>query len=231
MLTRLLAGAAAVLLVTAASAHADMITGTYTAVDTGTGGYLPTINDDGGSFLTSPFSQTLTLGTPTTPTIFLQVAPISGGTGTLTGSIAIDMTLLGPAGSPVTSLTYSNGGNPATLSNGSVDFSANYEIFNGNQTDCITWNSVTCTASNVTTTVGETLTVGYADGASTAIALYNWSDWNMTPAISFEETSAPARPVPEPASAGVLASALAGLWLATRRRHGGDGTAKPAPPR
>ena len=59
---RLLIAIAATLLACASGAQATpvetTIDGTYTAVDTGKGPYLPTINDDGGSFLTSPFSET-----------------------------------------------------------------------------------------------------------------------------------------------------------------------------
>jgi len=221
---RLLIAIAATLLACASGAQATpvetTIDGTYTAVDTGKGPYLPTINDDGGSFLTSPFSETLTLGTTTAPTTFLQVAPANGSNnvGTVTGSIAIAMTLLGPSNSAVTGLTVSGGGLGATLSHGTIDFDANYAIYYGNQTDCLTWDGATCTPTNNTTTIGETLTVTFADGASAALALYNWSDWDIAPSITFSLISGP-RGVAEPASLAVFASAVSGLWLLLRRRQ------------
>ncbi len=159
-----------------APAYATTITGSYTAVNNQTGAYRPTINYDGGPFLSSPFSVGLTTGTTTATQTFLQIAPISGGSGTLAGSIAVDMTLTDAANSPVTGFYTSGGG--GTLSNGTLDLTAYYNTNYGNQSDCVSWSSSTCTPTNNTTTIGETVTATFADGAVMAINLYNWSDLN-----------------------------------------------------
>jgi len=195
------------------------ITGSYSAVDTGTGSYLPTINYNGNPFLTSPFTEQLSVGVTTAPTTFLQVSPVSGSSsvGTQTGSILIDMNLSDSATSSITGVSYSSGGNGAILSNQSIQFMANYELFYGNQTDCLTWNSASCTPNGTTSTIGETLTVNFSDGAVLAINLYNWSDWDMAPQISFDLVSPdPPTSVPEPASIAVLGAGLLGLGLARR---------------
>jgi hypothetical protein len=199
-----------------------VITGSYTAINTVTGRYAATINDDGGPFLSSPFSTgNLTLGVATSPTTFLQIAPASGGSnvGTIQGAIDVALTLTAPGNSAATSVQVSNGGNGATLANGTLHFAANYELFYGNQTDCTTWDASTCIGDSPTTTIGETLTVGFADGAILAVNLYDYSDWNMTPQISFKLASAPTR-VPEPGTLAIFGSAIAGLLLLRRRGRG-----------
>jgi len=217
--------AAAGLLATVTTAQAAVTTtfnGTYTAYAT-KGKYSPTINDDGGPFLNSPFSETLMAGTPVTTT-FMQVAPIAGDTGTLKGVVSIAMKLTGPGGSAVTGVTASAGGNAVTLSGGTIDFSANYEMFYGSQTDCLTWNSSSCTATGNTSTVGKTLTVTFADKAVLDIYLYNWSDWNMQPSIGFDLVSGPVAAVPEPPSFAELGVGLIGLIGVTMfRRRGKSG--------
>jgi hypothetical protein len=226
MSNRIFLATAASLLAAVATARADVIdsatfNGTYTAIDANPGPFAPTINDDGGSFLNSPFSGTLTQGSPVTTT-FLQVAPIGGGSGTVAGGIDIAMTLTGPGGSAVTGLTSSAGGNTAFLANGTIYFGANYDIFYGSQTDCLTWNAASCTSTGNTTTIGETLTATFADNAVLDIYLYNWSDWNMQPSIGFDLISGPTATVPEPASFAVFGMALIGLiatmkfWRGTR---------------
>jgi hypothetical protein len=212
--------AVAALITSTSAGYADTITGSYKAVNAGTGPYMPTINDDGGAFLPSPFSETLGVGVTTTPSTFLQVAPISGGSGTLSGSVDVAMTLSEGAGSAVTGVTTSAGGNTAFAANGTLYFAANYDIFYGSQTDCITWNASSCTSTNNTTTIGETLKVSFADGAVLDINLYNWSDWNMQPDISFDLVSGAGVPVPEPATLAIFATALAGLWMVRRRLAG-----------
>ena len=234
MSIRFLVVAAASALATISAAQADVIQsaafqGSYTAIDANPGPYAPTINDDGGSFLPSPFSGTLTQGTPLTTT-FLQVAPIAGGSsvGTISGSIDIAMILTGPGGSAVTGLSTSAGGNTAFLSNGTIYFGANYDLFYGNQTDCITWNASSCTSTGNTTTVGETLTATFADNAVLDIYLYNWSDWNMQPSIGFDLISGPTATVPEPASFAVFGVALLGLIGTMNFWRGKDANARPA---
>jgi hypothetical protein len=223
MSTRLLfALVSSAILAMVSQSNATTITGSYTAVDTGTGNYLPTINADGGPFLSSPFSESLTLGSMTAPTTFLQVAPVSGNSsvGTQTGAIAVAMKLTGPSNSPVTSFSYTAGGDPVTLTNGTLNLTANYGIFYGNQTDCIAWNTTNCTSTDNTTTIGETVTATFADGAVVAINLYNWSDWNMAPNISFTlVTDVGGSPVPEPASLMLFGAGLIGLSMARRFRR------------
>jgi len=230
MSTRLSIAAVAAFMASIAPAYATTITGSYTAVNNQTGAYRPTINYDGGPFLSSPFSVGLTTGTTTATQTFLQIAPISGGSGTLAGSIAVDMTLTDAANSPVTGFYTSGGG--GTLSNGTLDLTAYYNTNYGNQSDCVSWSSSTCTPTNNTTTIGETVTATFADGAVMAINLYNWSDlnaggsWNMAPSISFDLISAPGTTVPEPSSLAVFASALIGLGAMLRRRRGASAAAR-----
>ena len=232
MSTRLLIATAAAFLATVSSAYATTsvtIDGTYTAVAVAAHPqYAPTINNDGQPFLSSPFSTTLTVGSTTTPSPFLQVAPVSGGSGvgTQSGSIDIAMTLTDAANSPVTSFSYTTGGNPVTLTNGVLNIVANYNLFYGNQTDCITFSTTTCTANDVTTTIGETITATLADGTTISMNLYNWSDWNMAPNISFDPTSGPTpTPTPEPASLALFGAGLVGLFVALRRQRAGAGAA------
>ncbi len=209
--------ASAAVLAAVPTAYADTITGSYTAINAGSSSaYLPTINDDGGAFLPGQFSETLGVGSTTTPSTFLQVAPAGGGSGTVSGGIQLAMTL-SEGGSAVTGVTTSAGGNTAFTSGGVLYFEANYDIFYGSQTDCITWDAASCTSNNNTTTIGETLKVSFADGALLDINLYNWSDWNMQPDISFDLVSGAGTPVPEPGSVAVFAVALAGLLMIKRR--------------
>jgi len=226
MSLRVLIAASVACVAAMSAAYADPITdsftGSYTAIDTATGPYAPTINDDGGAFFNSPFAGNLTQGVTTTPQVFLQVAPANGpaSAGTQTGSIDIAMNLADVQGSAVTGVSTSAGGNQAFVAGGTLYFAANYELFYGNQTDCLTWNSGSCTPTGNTNTIGETLAVSFADGAVLDINLYNWSDWNMAPDISFELVSGAGVPVPEPASFALLGIGLAGI-CAVRRRRGG----------
>jgi hypothetical protein len=222
MSMRVLGAAAALTIAAAATAYATPFEGTYSAGVAGANpNYVPTINDDGGSFLPSPFSGSLTVGTPTAPTTFLQVAPVNAGAsaGTQLGTIVVGMTITDPSGAGITGVTTSAGGNGATLNSGTMYFTANYAFYYGNQTDCLTWNSTTCFPSNNTSTVGETLAATFADGSVLDISLYNWSDWDMAPSISFELVSGPTLvTVPEPASLAVFGAALLGLCMVRRVR-------------
>jgi hypothetical protein len=232
MSIRLLIAAAAAFVATVSSSHASTVTvdGSYTAVDGAStnAAYDPTINNDGQAFLSSPFSEVLTVGSTTTPSPFLQVAPVSGGSGvgTVSGVINIAMTLTDAANSPVTSFSYTTGGNSVTLTNGVLNIVANYNIFYGNQTDCITFSTTTCVANDVTNVIGETITATLADGTTISLNLYNWADWNMAPNISIDPTSGPTpqqpTPTPEPASLALFGAGLIGLFAALRRARGGS---------
>jgi hypothetical protein len=228
MSIRYLIIAAAGALATISAAQADVVDtavfqGSYTAINSISGPYAPTINDDGGAFLSSPFSGSLTQGQQVTST-FLQVAPIGGpsSVGTIAGSVDIAMALKDTSGAAVTGLSTSAGGNTAFLSNGDIYFAANYELFYGNQTDCIVWNASSCTPTGNTTTVGEMLTATFADNTVLDIYLYNWSDWDMAPSIGFELVSGPTVTVPEPASFAMFGVGLVGLGLLVGRRGRGD---------
>jgi len=223
MSIRALMAVSVAVLATVSDAWADPITdafnGSYTAIDTVTGPYAPTINDDGGAFFNSPFAGQLTVGQTTTPQTFLQVAPANAPSsiGTQTGSIQIAMKLSDIYSGTVTGVTTSAGGNVAFAAGGTLYFSANYELFYGNQTDCLTWSGPSCSVTGNTNTIGETLAVSFSDGALLDINLYNWSDWDMAPDISFDLVSGAGVPVPEPASFAVFGAALAGFALIRRR--------------
>jgi hypothetical protein len=223
MSIRVLMATTVAVMATVSAAYADPNTdtfnGIYTAVDSVTGPYAPTINDDGGPFLSGSFGGSLVAGQATAAETFLQVAPVSGpaSVGTQTGSIDIAMSLSDIDSSAITGVSTSAGGNFAFTNGGSVYFSANYELFYGNQTDCLTWSGPSCSATDTTNTIGETLAVSFADGALLDINLYNWSDWDMAPDISFDLVNGPGVPVPEPASFAIFGVALAGFAMMRRR--------------
>ncbi len=208
----------------AAFAQTTQIQASYSASATetsGTNGFTPSVTTTG---LGTPFTQNLTVGVQTAQTTFISVNPTGGssGVGTIQGTVSVGFTFTEPTGT-VTGVTST--GHTATYSGGKVTVAANYELFYGTspQTDCLTWNATTCTATGNTTTIGDTLAITFSDNAVLNVNLYNWSDWNMTPGISFKLVTAPSTgggqtTVPEPASVALLGAALAGLGLMKRRR-------------
>jgi len=229
--TRFLAATALLVTVSAANATpiaTKTINGTYSAVDSNpvytTRDGAPTINST-GTFLSSPLpAEVLTLGSTTAPTNFLVVAPTSWptnsqgqrtGNGTVTGNITVGLTLTDPsAAQRVTSV----GGYAATISGGVVTVVANYAIDYANDTDCIGWSGAACAlpspgAPDSNTVLGDTLAVTFTDGAVLDIFLYNWTDWNMAPQISFDLVS-----VPEPMSMALLGVGIIGIVAARRLR-------------
>jgi hypothetical protein len=231
MSLRLVNAAAAAVLAAASTAHATSMTmqGSYSAVAAAANPtYAPYINDDGGPFLSSPFSIAgLTVGVPTAEQTFLQISPQSESiSSTQMGAIDVVLTLLGPNGSAVTGISTSSGGNTATLSNGKISFYANYSLVYSNQTDCLVWNASSCTPTGTTTgALGETITADFADGAVLAIKLYNFADWNMAPQINFELMSGVSQSVPEPETLAVFGSAITGLVMLRRRGRGAERSA------
>ena len=199
----------------AAPMTSDTFTASYTAANTFSSAGTPTVSDT----LTSPLSGTLGAGQTTTPTNFLLVSPTKGS-GLVTGSIVVDFSLSDAFASPIVGVTNTPGANTASLVNGKVQFDGNYAINYATQTDCITWaGSCTpaATGGAIKTQLTNTVAVSFADGAVLDLNLYDWSDWDMQPEISFGFTNAPV-PVPEPASLALFAAALAGLAFLQRRR-------------
>jgi hypothetical protein len=230
----LIAAAAAFLAAASSSYATTTINGSYTATASGTN--APYVNYDpaGGTYyyFAPSFTQTLTtVGSTTTASPFIELTPQSSGSGTVSGSVAVALTLTDASNAAVTSFSYTNGGDAVTLTNGVLNITANYDIYyaasgvNAAYTDCVVWNAASCSTNVSTsgsTTLGETVTATFADGEVLALNLYNWADWDMEPNISFTFVAGPTvAQTPEPASIAVFGSGLIGLAMIRRRLQGG----------
>lgn len=223
MSIRLQIATVAALLATISTASAQLKATYTTGTPTGNAP-LPTITDN----LASPFTETLSVGQSTAEiSPFITVAPNTYSNYktpvTVSGSVAVSFSFTEPTGT-VTGVTST--GNIATFSGGVVTVTANYEMFytgSNSGTDCLTWSGTTCTVTGNQTTIGDTIAITFSDNAVYDVNLYNWSDWNMQPGISFTYVTAPhttggQQSAPEPASLALFGTALSGLGLIKRRR-------------
>jgi hypothetical protein len=244
-LFRIAAVVALPVLVSTAQAQTS-VTGSYSAtasVTSGNTSYDPTINvGTSGTNLPSPFTESLTVGSTTAATDFIVVQPLSGpaSVGTVAGTVAVDFNFSGTGGLGTVKSVSSSDGNGSLVSggtyNGQVSVTGYYELYYGTspQTDCIVWSNTVCTtnissgsAPVTSDTVGDTLTITFTNNAVLQVNMYNWTDWNMSPNISFNLVAAP-HSVPEPASLAVFATSLAAMGVIRRRRVRRESAARSA---
>jgi hypothetical protein len=177
----------------AAYATTATVNGSYTVTYTATHGNGPSsIPKD----LATPFSENLTVGTPTSPTNFFTVDPNgSCGSGcvnnTASGTLSVVFSF--------SNLTVATGSIP------SLTEAATYEAkYGGSElgcsnsgtgdTDCVLWGSTT---SGYTGTTSITDVIDFTNGDVLDITLYNAQDWDITPQISFDLIDGPtATPLP-----------------------------------
>jgi hypothetical protein len=217
---KLLPAAAVVFLTSAGAASATtlQVQGNYSVSNSASYSYAPGFTQGGASgsvegmtytSLSSPFTESLALGTTTPATPFFIVNPASCNgrcNQTVTGTVNVDFTFTSPSGTTVSPIV------------ATATYTADY----ANLTDSIVWTSGT--EVNSTT---QKMVVDFTDGAVLDVLLIDASDWSILPKIEFDLTADPATATPLPAALPLFAGGLgvlgfAGSW---RRRRAAKATA------
>jgi hypothetical protein len=206
--SKLLAAGAAMLVMSAGSAYATIVsvTDTVNVAQTNFTGNKPTIGDD--------LSTTLLLheNTWSTPTSLLTITPagssgLSGRDPTVSGTITVTL-----------GFSFTENGKQVT---GSVTESGMYSAKYGGSplgctgspagdTDCIVWNNSTNGSAMV-----QAVLSGGQPGEVMDVIFYNAQDWSIVPQVSFDLDPTP---TPLPAALPLFTAGLGALGLLGWRR-------------